>query len=244
MSRGNKNEKQLYYSPNAFKRFVEYKEPDYLQVAGLYYSTEHCKASEQYNHFLVRGADYAAKRLGWFREDGEPDEERAQCAIYRACQTKAPNGFRYMYSESNKGHELSDKNVSRIYMSGARWADLKRSSGQNPEKLTYTEEEFNEAVEKCREALSAYGVMAYTEKQLRSTVRSILNAQPDFLPSTIIQYCDYITGDELKYQRKRLPDNAVPTITCCGDLFYKFDKFRTFKNNPDRHFDPTTMLAY
>lgn len=57
----------------------------------------------------------------------------------------------------------------------------------------------------------------------------------------ITSYIDYLESPEYEYQVEHA--RTCPRITCQQDIAWKYDKIRAFKNDPSRHFDPTTMLS-
>lgn len=233
--------RRVYYAKNDFKRFMGYEESDYLMVAGFYNSCEQSKKSKTFNHVLVKGADYVAEKLGWLDELGQPDVKRAQNAIYRATKTEGGNGLKYLYSVSNKNHCITKSGGSRVYMSAPRWlqyqSELSLATVSNGEDEV-AKELLDKLVAQAKDTLLEHGITTYEDSTLILQVRKLLTKQH---PSTIQEYFDYLVSRQYWYQREHRKE--CPRIRYVYDLYNKFDQVRSFKNDPDRHFDPTKELS-
>lgn len=234
-----KNHKETYYSQNSFKRYMGYKEPDYLMVAGLYASMETSNKSKVYGNFLVRGADYAAEALGWHTKDGKPDIKRATRAIRTACRTKAPNGsgLFFMYSKSNKDRYLSDKGGSRLYMSGRRYQELvnesiylknKYSSLANqmdiselvPPQIT---QDYQRIKYMLKEVAERHGIIAFDEKAIDWMTDRFIQEMD---MKSIEHYCDLITSDW--YYDQLVNDRYCPKLSNIFHIYYKYQNIMNY----------------
>lgn len=240
-----KPEDYIFYSQNSFKRFMGYEEPDYLQVAGLYASAESSSKSKIYGSFLVKKADYAAKMLKWYTDDGKLDIERAERAIRYACRTESPNGLYYMYTVSNKNKCLSDKGSGSIYMSGKRYAELqeelanrmvayesiaKQTSQSIDSEILENENDLNKVRKMVRKLASIYGFYGYEEGAVVWVAKHLL----DILSvEEIRNYFNQITSKP--YCRQAQYNSGCPQLNSIFDVFHKYDKIQRFMSDRKRH---------
>lgn len=229
--------KKTYYSQNSFKGFMGYTEPDYLMVAGLYASIETSPKSKMYGNFLVKGADYVAEALDWKTKDGKPDVKRAQTAIRTACRTEAPNGLRYMYSESNKDQCLSNKGGSRIYMSGRRRYELQDELQDELDRLNTQFDNISDNQTKMSEFMpqvpQGLERMEYMLREVAHRLKlPILNDgaikwmakkfNQEVSMNNFEKYCDFITSE--------VYHNQAITNRYCPKLHKEFDIYNKYKN--------------
>ena len=204
---------QQYYAPNNFKRAMGYTEPDYLRVAGLYYSTEHSLKSKPFGGFLVKKADYVAKTLNWLKPNGEPDIQRAKNAIYRACKTKGAHDFNYLYSVSNKNKIFSDKGGARIFMSGPKW-----NESETQQKLKLLETGSSQTIEKLIMKVSINHELYNTsENNSIKLAQKLLRQHPE---DEIREVLEYLASSEYEMDLQR--DYSTPQITELDHIEKKF----------------------
>ena len=238
-------ENYKYYSRNDFKRYMGYEEPDYLMVAGLYASTESSKKSQPYNHFLVKKADYVAKILNWYDEEGHLDVKRAENAIRSACRKKAPNGLFYMYTLSNKDKYLTDKGGSRIYMSGMRYSQLQEEFAKNAVSYAQIsdradqdtdpespegEDDLTRVRKMVRRLADIYDFCGYEEGAVVWVAKHLLDR---LSVDEIRQYFNQVISED--YFRQIKYNLGCPRFSCIFDIFHKYDKIQRFMSNGRRH---------
>jgi len=212
---------QQYYAPNNFKRAMGYTEPDYLRVAGLYYSTEQSLKSKPFGGFLVKKADYVAKTLNWSKPNGEPDVERAKNAIYRACKTKGANGLNYLYSVSNKDKIFSDKGGARIFMSGPKWND-----SETQQKLKGLETgSFQTIVRLIMKTSTNCGLQNVTKNDSTKLAQRLLEQHYE---DEILKVLEYLASSE--YERNLRHDWSTPQICKLNHIAEKFSTFQEYAN--------------
>lgn len=238
-------ENYTYYCQNNFKRFMGYKEPDYLTVSGFYASLESSYKSKPYNNFLVKKADYVAKMLKWYDDDGVADTKRAENAIRSACRKKASNGLFYMYIVSNRNKCLSEKGGNSIYMSGMRYKRLleesserktmhKDISSQTHQNFDISGSENDSDLDRVRmmvrELADCYGFSGYEEGAVVWVSKRLLEK---LSISEIQFYFNQITSTI--YCRQAAYNNNCPQINGIFDIFHKYDKIQRFLANKKRH---------
>jgi len=238
------NDNRVYYAQNSFKRFMGYKEPDYLQVAGLYASTESSSKSKIYGGFLVKKADYVAKMLKWYTDDGQIDSKRAERAIRSACRTKAPNGLFYMYTMTNKRKILSEKGGSSIYMSGRRYKEIldeltKRATNQpllDEKGASIDNEESEQAndfdkVKAWVERLAyGYGFCGYEDGAVVWVTNQLLQK---LTVEQIRSYFNQVISSE--YCKQARYNIGCPQLNGIFDIYHKYDKIQAFMSDWRRH---------
>ena len=240
-------EGDIYYTRNDFKRFMGYEEPDYLRVAGFYASAEANSKSWPYNRFLVKKADYIARRFKWYTDDGEVDVKRAENAIRNACRTKAPNGLFYMYTVTNKNKRLTDKGGSSVYMSGRRYSQLldeiagravayaKITDNNNQNEIvddseSCVESDLEKTKKMVRKLATMYKFSGYTEGAVVWVAKHLLEK---LSVEGIRMYFNQITSD--LYCRQASFNPGCPQINDIFDVFHKYDKIQNFMYDRKRH---------
>lgn len=237
ISNSDPDRENIYYSQNSFKRYMGYKEPDYLMVSGLYASVETSPKSKVYGNFLVKRADYVAKALNWYTEDGILDTRRAETAIRTACRKKAPNGLYYMYSMSNKDHYLSDKGGSRLYMSGRRYKELY-------DEGIYLKNKYNGIASQVKvsefvppQITQDYQRMKYMLQEVVERHRLVIYSEGaiKWMADRFIQeltmknfewYCDFITSEW--YCDHVIKDRYCPRLVRVTDIYNKYKKIMRY----------------